>query len=125
MQNDKEKFKKEFKSRLYHFVIKLIHLIENLPKDKTCYVVGDQLLRSGTSLLGNYIEGQSACSKRDFLKYLETSLKSTNESKLWICILRDTGKVAKEEANWVLEELGEYSKIFGSSVLTLKGKKTI
>lgn len=42
MQNDKEKFKKEFKARLYYFVIKLIHLIENLPKDKTCYVIEDQ-----------------------------------------------------------------------------------
>ena len=82
MQNDKEKFKKEFKARLYRFVIKLIKLIENLPKDKTCSIIGDQLLRSETSILGNYIEGQAACSKRDFLKYIETSLKSTNESKL-------------------------------------------
>lgn len=82
MQNDKAKFKKEFKSRLYHFVLKLISLIKNLPKNKTCYILGDQLLRSGTSILGNYIEGQAASSKKDFIKYFEISLKSTNETKL-------------------------------------------
>jgi four helix bundle protein len=78
MQNDKEKFKKEFKSRIYRFVLKLIGLIEGLPKDRVCYILGDQLLRSGTSILGNYIEGQSASSKKDFIKYFEISLKSGN-----------------------------------------------
>lgn len=125
MQNDKEKFKKEFKQRLYRFVLKLIRLIESLPKDKTCLVLGDQLLRSGTSILGNYTEGQSASSKRDFIKYIETSLKSTNESKLWLCLLRDTGKITPQEAEWFLKELNEFANIFGQSVLTLKGKNRI
>ncbi len=123
MQNDKSKFKKEFKGRLYNFILKLIKLIENLPKDRTCMVVGDQLLRSGTSILGNYIEGQSASSKKDFIKYFEISLKSANESKLWIAILRDTNKITKDEAEWFLNELNEIANIFGSSILTLKGKK--
>jgi len=125
MQNDKDKFKKEYKARLYRFVIKLIKLIERLPKDRTCFIIGDQLLRSGTSLLSNYIEGQAASSKRDFLKYIEICLKSTNESKLWICILRDTSKISQEEAIWFLQELEEFSKIYGASVLTLKGKRSI
>lgn len=123
MQNDKEQFKKEFKKRLYFFELKLIQLIESLPNNKVCWILGDQLLRSGTSILANYIEGQAASSKRDFLKYIEISLKSTNESKVWICLLRDTGKITKEKAEWFLKELNEFGKIFGSSVLTLKGKK--
>lgn len=95
MQNDKEKFKKEFKSRLYNFVLKLIKLVESLPRDRVSFIIGDQLLRSGTSILSNYIEGQSASSKRDFIKYFETSLKSTNESKVWIAILKETGRIKK------------------------------
>ena len=123
MQNDKAKFKKEFKRRLYDFVLKLIKLIESLPRDRVCFRIGDQLLRSGTSILSNYIEGQSASSKRDFIKYFEISLKSTNESKLWVAILRDTGKINKSDAEWFLKELEEIANIFGSSILTLKGRK--
>lgn len=123
MQNDKEKFKIEFKKRLYSFVIKLIQLIEALPRDRTCYILGDQLLRSGTSILANYIEGGSASSKRDFIKYFEISLKSANESKIWLALLRDTNKISSNQAEWFLTELNEIANIFGSSLLTLKGKK--
>jgi four helix bundle protein len=123
MQNDKLKFKKEFKERLYRFVLKLIKLIEKLPKDRVCFILGDQLLRSGTSILSNYIEGQAASSKKDFIKYFEVSLKSINESKVWIALLRDAGKIKKDEAQWFLDELKEFGNIFASSILTLKGKK--
>lgn len=123
MQSDKAKFKKEFKSRLYSFVLRLVKLIESLPKDRTCFTLGDQLLRSGTSILGNYIEGQAASSKKDFIKYFDISLKSTNESKVWTALLRDTRKINREEADWFLKELQEISNIFASSILTLKGKR--
>ena len=51
MQNDKSKFKKEFKNRLYNFVLRLIEFLDNLPKDNVSRRLGDQLLRSGTSIL--------------------------------------------------------------------------
>jgi four helix bundle protein len=124
MQNDKEKFKKHFKKRLYKFVLKLIEFIDSLPSnDNVSRRIGDQLLRSGTSIIGNYIEGQSASSKKDFTNYFNTSLKSTNESKLWLALLRDSGRTKKEIVQWFLDELDEYAKIFGSSILTLKGRK--
>lgn len=116
----------EFKKRLYSFVLRLVKFIENLNKTSTSRVVGDQLLRSGTGILGTYIEGLSSSSRKEYINYFNYSLKSSNESKVWISILRDTGNGDKEEANWLLKELDEYSKIFASSILTLKGKnKTI
>ena len=60
MQNDKEKFKDEFKRRLYNFVLRLIEFIDKLPKDNVSHRIGDQLLRSGTSIIGNYVEGQAS-----------------------------------------------------------------
>ena len=71
--------------------------------------MGDQLLRSGTSIIGNYIEGQSASSKKDFINYFNTSLKSANESKLWFALLRDSNRAAKENVEWFLNELNEIS----------------
>ena len=123
MQNDKEKFKKEYKSRLYQFVLKLIEFLDALPNDNVSRRIGDQLLRSGTSILGNYIEGQAASSKKDFTNYFNISLKSVNESKLWVALLRDTKRAKSEDVQWFLTELAEFGNIFGSSILTLKGKR--
>lgn len=123
MQNDKEKFKNEFKKRLYKFVLKLIEFLDQLPKDNVSKRIGDQLLRSGTSILGNYIEAQAASSKKDFTNFFSTSLKSANESKLWLALLRDTKRAKAEIVDWFLKELDEIANIFGSSVLTLRGKR--
>lgn len=94
-----------------------------MPNDNVSRRIGDQLLRSGTSILGNYIEGQSASSKKDFTNYFNHSLKSANESKVWLALLRDSKRIEPSEANWFLGELDEIAKIFASSILTLKGKK--
>ena len=123
MENDKEKFKNEFKKRLYNWVLRVIKFIDKLPKDSVCQVMGKQLLRSSTSILANYIEANSASSKRDFINFFTYALKSSNESKVWLTLLRDTGKGNREELDWLLGELLEISKIIASSILTLKGKK--
>jgi four helix bundle protein len=123
MQNEKSKFKNEFKKRLYDFTLRLIAFIDKLPSDNVSKRISDQLLRSGTSILGNYIEGQSASSKKDFINFFNHSLKSANESKLWFAILRDTKRAKSDDVEYFLKDLDEISNIFGSSILTLKGKK--
>lgn len=130
MQIDKKILKKQFdkeafKKRLYKFILELIKFIDSLPKDRVSKIIGDQLLRSGTSILGNYIEGQSASSKKEFLVFVQYCLKSSNESKVWVAVLRDSGRASKERADWFLKELDEYSNIFASSILTIRGKRSI
>ena len=124
MQSDSEKFKNEFKKRQYKFVLDLISFQDKLPQnDNVCKRIGDQLLRSGTSIIGNYVEGQSASSKKDFTNYFNHSLKSANESKLWLALLRDSGRASSEAVDPMLKELDEISRIFASSILKLRGKK--
>ena len=123
MQNDKEKFKNEFKTRLYKWVLKLIKFIDQLPKDSISGVMGKQLIRSGTSILANYVDANSASSRKDFTNFFTHALKSSNESKIWLTLLRDTGRGDKESLNWLLEELTEVANVLASSILTLKRKK--
>lgn len=112
--------RKQTKKRLYTFVLKLIKLLDLLPKDRTSSAIHGQLIRSGTSILANYIEGQSASSKKEFVLFMQYCLKSANESKVWIALLRDSSRIKKEESTWFLDELEEISKIFASSIITLK-----
>ncbi|MGA2092125.1 MAG: four helix bundle protein [Sedimentisphaerales bacterium] len=123
MQKDRTNFKNDFKKRLYGFTLKLITLLDKLPGDNVSKRIGDQLLRSGTSIIGNYIEGQAASSRKDFINFFNTSLKSANESKLWLVLLRDSGRIKPDEVAWFLNELNEIANIFASSILTLKGRK--
>jgi len=123
MENDRVKFKNEFKRRLYDWVLRLIKFIDKLPRDSVCSVMGKQLLRSGTSILANYIEANSASSKKDFINFFTHALKSANESKVWLTLLRDTGKGYRAELDWLLKELNEVANVLASSILTLKGKR--
>ncbi len=123
MENDNSKFKLEFKKRLYSWVLRLIKFIDLLPKSSVNEVMGKQLLRSGTSVLANYVEANSASSRRDFINFFTHSLKSSNESKVWITLFRDLEKGDRKEQNWLLKELVEVSNVLASSILTLKGKK--
>lgn len=121
--SNKEEFKREFKKRVYNFSIQLVYFIEELPKSKTVFIIGDQLLRSGTSIGANVVEAQGASSKRDFINFLSYAFKSANETRYWIGLLRDTQKANKVKAEKLLKEAEELSKILSSIILSLKGKK--
>ncbi|MBI5077232.1 four helix bundle protein [Candidatus Falkowbacteria bacterium] len=123
MENEKEKFKTELKRRIYTWILRLIKFLDSSPKDTITYRVVDQLFRSGGSIGANYIEAQASSSKKDFVNFLHHSLKSANESKFWLAILRDTKRGDAEKINLLLDELIEIANILGASILTVKGKR--
>jgi len=124
MKNDKQNFKVEFKRRIYRFILRLIKIAGNLEDKKIIdRILIDQIVRSVTSIGANYVEAQAASSKKDFINFVHHSLKSANETKFWLAILRDTEKLPKENMNELLSELNEISNILGASLLTLKGKR--
>jgi len=67
----------------------LLKFVDKLPKSSVVDIIIKQLIRSGTSILANYIEANSASSRKDFINFFTHSLKSSNESKVWITLLRD------------------------------------
>ena len=115
-------FKTGFKIRLYNWTLKLIGVIDALDKGMVSNVMGKQLIRSGTSILANFIEAQSAISNKDFVNFLTYSLKSANESKVWLTLLRDTKKGDRNRLEYLLGELTEITKILASIIIKLKKK---
>jgi four helix bundle protein len=121
MSNDN--FKRQLIRRAYSYGLDIIKFIEGLNKqDFIVQIIAKQLLRSATSIGANIIEAQAASSKRDFINFLTYALKSANESKFWLGLLRDSGKAKAEIVNPLLKETEEISKILGASIPTLKGK---
>ncbi len=123
MQNDKSKFKDIFKKRIYRFALEIIKFADELPAEKTCETIGNQLLRSATSIGANVIEANAASSKKDYTNFFNHALKSANETKFWLGLLRDSGKSNKDKTNKLLRETVEIANILASSIITLKGKR--
>ncbi len=123
MQNDNEKFKNDFKNRLYQFVLRLIKFIGLLPHNAVTKVIIDQTIRSGTSVLANYVEAKAASSRREFTNFFQYSLKSANETKVWLSLLKDSGNCDAKEEEILLQEITEIANILASSIIKLKGKK--
>ncbi|MCK4385000.1 MAG: four helix bundle protein [candidate division Zixibacteria bacterium] len=124
MQNYNSKFKVDIKKRAYLYALEIIKFIDRLPKnDLSVHVIANQLMRSATSIGANIIEAQASSSKKEFTNFLNHSLKSANESKFWLGLLRDSGKAKRESVNSLLSETKELANILASSILTLKGKR--
>jgi four helix bundle protein len=123
MKNDRLKFKNEFRKRTYKFALDIIKFVDALPNDKTCGTIGNQLLRSATSIGANVAEANSASSKKDFTNFFNHALKSANETKFWLGLLRDSGKAGKDKTNMLLKETSELANVLASSIMTLRGKK--
>lgn len=124
MQNDNSKFKTiDTKARTYRFALGVIKLIDKLPRDMTCSIIGKQLLRSATSIGANVIEARAASSRRDFINFFNHALKSSNESRFWLNLLQDSGKIGLAEICEVAQECAEIGNILAASILTLKEKR--
>jgi four helix bundle protein len=121
---DSSKSKIDIKKRTYSYSLELIKAIDQLnQKDLSVQVIARQLLRSGTSIGANVVEAQAASSKKEFANFLNYALKSANESKFWLAVLRDSGKAEREVVDRLLSETKELANILGSSILTLRGKR--
>ena len=122
MQNEKEKFKKDFIRRLIKFSIETISYCDTFKNERKYWIIADQLIRAATSIGANVVEAKSSSSRRDYIKFFEIALKSANETKYWLILVKEL-TADKDNVNKLLTEAEEISKIIGSSVLTLKNKK--
>lgn len=114
---------KDLKVRAYNFSLEIIKFLNILPNKRTFWVIGDQLLRAGTSIGANIVEAQASSSRKDFIKFYQIALKSANETKYWLSLIRDSHKEFAPQCNKLLEEASEICNMLGASVLTLKGKR--
>jgi four helix bundle protein len=114
--------KTDIRQRAYQYALRIVRFMEDIPKDMAGRTIGNQLMRSGTSIGANIVEAQASSSKKDFTKFIIISLKSANESLFWLRLLKDSGKVGLV-IDPLITETHEIANILGASVLTLKGKR--
>jgi len=120
MNND---FKSEFYRRTYKYSLDVLNFIKSLPSDSATRIIVNQLIRSATSVTANIFEAKSASSKKDYINFYTYSLKSANESQLWLNLVRDYLNLKSQDCSCLIKETQELGKILAASILTMKGKR--
>ena len=109
------------KHRAYQFAKDVVLFVGATRYNKIYHSIFDQLVRSATSIGANLVEGKAGSSKKDFLNFYTIALKSNNETKYWLCLIRDTVDIDKNKVIDLLKEADEISKIVAKIIITTKG----
>ncbi len=121
--NNKSQLKsRDVKVRAYEFSLAIIKFVNSLPPKQAFRTIGDQLLRSSTSIGANLIEAKASSSRKEFIKYYQIALKSGDETQYWLALLRDSYKGLAPKCDILLSESKEICSMIASSVITLKNK---
>ena len=108
----------ELKSRTKQFAIRIIRLVQMLPKNSEAQVIGKQLLRSGTSVAANYRAVCRSRSNPEFIAKMGTVIEEADETAFWLELLDEASITSERQIDPLLQEAGELVKIFAASRLT-------
>jgi len=76
-----------------------------------------QVVRSSGAIGANYIEGNEALSKKDFVFRLKISRKETKETIYWLRLISETNELSNKRAiEKLIQEGSELKKIFSAII---------
>ena len=108
--------------RSYAFAVRCVKLYKFLCEEKHDYIIGKQLLRSGTSVGANVREAIRGYSKAEFAMKMGIALKEASETEFWIELLRDTEYITVVQADSMLDDCVELIKLLMAIIKTAQGK---
>ena len=115
--------KSELINRTKQLALRVIKLLDSLPKNTTSEILGKQLLRSATSVGANYRAACRAKSTADFINKLAIVEEEADESIYWIELLVESGQVKGNMTTNLLAEFDEIVSIVVSAIKTSKQKR--
>ena len=110
----------EFKRRTKQIALRVIRLVDALPKSTVGYVIGKQLLRSGTSMGANYRAACRGKSRADVAHKLQIVEEEADESIYWIELLVDASVVSEKKVALLRGEINEVVAMTVASIKTLR-----
>ncbi len=114
------RMKETLEKRIKLFALEIIKFVSTLRTNRVCYVIGRQLLKSGTSIGANYREASRAESHDDFIHKIAICENESAEIQYWLELFLE-GKLADtERCEKLRQEAFELLAIFVASGRTAK-----
>ncbi len=105
----------ELRERTKQFALRIIKLSRSLPSAPDAWVIGKQLLRSGTSVGANYRAACRARSHSEFVAKLCIVVEEADETAYWLELLKDSELVPLNRLRLLARECDELVAIFASA----------
>jgi four helix bundle protein len=115
----------EFKERTKKLALRIIKLVECLPKSTASNVIGRQLLRSGTSVGANYRAACRAKSAPDMIAKLSVVEEEADETMYWLELMGAAGIMPVSRLNELSEEANQIVAMTVASIKTLRTRNQI
>jgi len=112
----------QLRARTKEFALAVIRLTRNLPNNPEGWVLGKQLLRSGTSVAANYRAAGRARSRAEFAARIGVVVEEADETVFWLEMLELAGLAHRDLLHPLLTEGNELLKIFSASFQTASAK---
>jgi four helix bundle protein len=107
------------KDRSFDFALRIIKLYKYLQNEKE-FVLGKQLLRSGTAIGALVREAEQAESKADFVHKMAIALKEANETQYWLELLYKSDYIDEQQFKSINTDSIEILKLLISIIKTTK-----
>jgi four helix bundle protein len=105
------------------FGLRVIRLVESLPKSQTARVIGSQLVRSGTSVGANYRSALRGKSRADFIAKMGIVEEECDETLYWMQMLIEAGVMKRSRLTELMNEADQIIAIVVSSIKTARSRK--
>ena len=102
------------------FALAIVRLVDEFPNKRAGWVIGDQLMRSGTSVGANYRSACRARSRRDFIAKMGIVEEEADESEYWLELAVDSGLLAAERVDQLRDDARH---IVAMTVLSIKSAR--
>ena len=112
--------KAELLARTKAFALRSLKLVDHLPRTISGRAIGNQLVRSATSVGANC----RARSRAEFAAKLGIVAEEADESVYWLELIRDGGLVAEGKMSELLKEADELTAIFAAGRRTSSKNQT-
>ena len=123
METENGRIKGELNQRTKQFALDVISLYSQLPKGKReAQVIGDQLLRAGTSLGAQVREAQRAKSNADFINKIEGGMQELEEAIYWMELLEGAGLCLRDQLEPLRNEADQLMAILVTIVRRTKSR---
>lgn len=109
--------------RTFLFGLRVVRLVEQLPRTVAGYAVGRQIVRSATSVGANVEEADAAESRPDFIHKMSIARKEAKESRYWLRIILETPLLDNPEVRALCQESEELTRILSAIVINAKKKR--
>jgi four helix bundle protein len=107
---------RQLKDRTLQFGLRIMRLVDALPQTSAGRAIGNQLVRSGTSVGANYRAACRGRSKAEFIAKLGIVVEEADECGYWLELIMKGGLLPVEKVQPLYQEAEELTAIFVSSV---------